>query len=1450
MRNIFFLFSRRGVFALILLLACSVVCAQAPQADFSASVTSGCGPLSVRFTDISSGTPKFWNWDFGNGQFSNQQNPTTAYTTPGTYSVTLVVRNESGADGETKTGLITVFPSPKASFTADATIVCLGSSIRFSDRSTDPGGTIIAWDWQFGDGTSSSAQHPTKVYTENGFQTVSLTVTSSTGCKNTASLGRFIRVLSGIENAFSFTIDSLCRAPFTVRFSNETAGPGTLSYTWNLGNGSSSTDKNPVAVYSVAGTYPVRLTTVSQYGCRNVLDTTITITGATPAIRMPAIACLGVPVNFENSSTPTFKTSTWEFGDGGTATGTPVTYTYTTTGTFPVKLITDFGFCKDSITRNINVPPLPTVDFSSPNNKSCKAPFAVSFTALAPGATAWLWDFGDGSTSSDANPTHTFTTNGSYKVTLTVTDAAGCSNTISKPDFVQISPTVVSTTGIPGRGCVPYTYTPTPNYTSILPATGFLWDFGDGTTSTARLPSHVYTQVGTYTVKLIVTTTGGCQNEITVPNAVHVGTPPAPDFTSDRTESCVQNNVRFTDLTLVADEWLWNFGDGTFSSDKNPVHSYTDTGKFTVSLRAFNNGCGVTVTKTEYIYVKPPLANFDAVFSCNNIRNVTFTNSSKVNTSETPLTWLWSFGDPANTTASGQNASFIYPAMATYTVSLEVTNGVCTHKVTKPIKVFSEPADISVSKAAVCRNERFTISAINSDPAIISTYTWSIDNGPAFVGPRNFDTSFSNNGNHSIRLTITDIHGCLETQTINNIVQSSGPLAAFTTSVPDGCVNVPLTFTDATTSATGITNRDWFFGDGGSLISAAATVVHPYAAGGVFRPYLAVTDNMGCKDTARATPALAIHAPKAGFSATDTVFCPGAPILFTDTSSGSQLSHFWTFGDGQGSTVANPTNTYKGPDAQYDVFLKITDSYGCKDSVLKTNYIRISKPIPAFSVSDSVLICPPSEIHFTSESSNYTRLLWDFGNGNISTHETPNQFFNSYGDFPVKLYAFAVGGCADSIVRVMRIQNPFTTRMNYAPINACNELTVDFNLTPSVNLPFTFSFGDGATDKSQALTFSHHYKFPNFYAPMISYTDNQGCTVNVGGPTTIRIMGVAPVFSPDKKTFCDQGTVYFTNFTFPVKDPIASYVWDFKDGTTATDHDPIHTFTTPGTYPVELSVTTESGCTDTYSDTIRIYRTPQPSITTPLGVCVLDPLTISGILNPADTAITWKGSVSNGTALNGQNNQIVFTTPGSYTATLTATNLMGCSGTPATTAITVFPLPEINVPDEVRFPVRTSIPIPVTYSPNVNTWTWTPAENLSCTDCAVPVANPIFAKTYNVKVSDVNGCKSEKTIRLITICNNLNFFLPNTFSPNNDGNNDVFYPRGNGIERIESMRIFNRLGQLVFERRNFSANDPTFGWNGTHNGKPAGADTYVYVVELICENAIIVPYKGNVTLIR
>jgi gliding motility-associated-like protein len=244
-------------------------------------------------------------------------------------------------------------------------------------------------------------------------------------------------------------------------------------------------------------------------------------------------------------------------------------------------------------------------------------------------------------------------------------------------------------------------------------------------------------------------------------------------------------------------------------------------------------------------------------------------------------------------------------------------------------------------------------------------------------------------------------------------------------------------------------------------------------------------------------------------------------------------------------------------------------------------------------------------------------------------------------------------------------------------------------------------------------------------------------------------------------------------------------------------------------------------------------------------------MNLQGNLTIPDSVTTWQWDLGNNNSASTKNVALSFKTSGNYVVKLQASNALGCSDTTSKT-LYVPPLPVVTVGDGPVIPVGTGITLPVTYGPEVVSYSWTPDKNLSCTDCPAPYANPKSTTTYTVKVTDEYGCTNKSNVTVTVVCNGLNYFVPNTFSPNGDGVNDVFAPRGVGLARVNSMRIFNRWGEMVFERMNFMANDrtPTGGWDGTYKGKPASPDVYVYIIEFVCENNAIIPVKGNVALVR
>jgi PKD repeat protein len=416
--------------------------------------------------------------------------------------------------------------------------------------------------------------------------------------------------------------------PLDVVFTNrsDSGSSPITSYLWTFGDGTSSGEANPGHLYASAGIYTVSLTVTTADGSNTSTKTDlITVSnGSGPTAGFTANPTAGaspLEVDFTDQSIPggaAITSRAWTFGDGGTSTATNPTHTYNSNGTYTVSLTVTTSLGSDSETKTgyINVTPTPvgpTANFSG-SPRTGNAPLAVDFTNLSTAGTQpitnYAWTFGDGGTSSSANPSHTYNAPGTYTVSLTVTTTVG-SDTDTKTGYITVSPAPVAPkadfSGTPTSGAAPLTVSftdlSTPGTSPIL--TRF-WTFGDGSTSTETNPTHTYNAAGNYNVSLAVTTTDGTDSQ-TKNDYIKVCQIPSADFVGAPTTGVAPLNVLFTDLsTGNPSNRSWNFGDGGTSSSTNPSHQYSDPGTYTVSLTA-SNSCGSdTETKTAYITVGDP----------------------------------------------------------------------------------------------------------------------------------------------------------------------------------------------------------------------------------------------------------------------------------------------------------------------------------------------------------------------------------------------------------------------------------------------------------------------------------------------------------------------------------------------------------------------------------------------------------------------------------------------------------------------------------------------------------------------------------------------------------------------------------------------------------------------------------------------------------------------------
>ena len=192
----------------------------------------------------------------------------------------------------------------------------------------------------------------------------------------------------------------------------------------------------------------------------------------------------------------------------------------------------------------------------------------------------------------------------------------------------------------------------------------------------------------------------------------------------------------------------------------------------------------------------------------------------------------------------------------------------------------------------------------------------------------------------------------------------------------------------------------------------------------------------------------------------------------------------------------------------------------------------------------------------------------------------------------------------------------------------------------------------------------------------------------------------------------------------------------------------------------------------------------------------------------------------------------------------------GCFKDTGYVPIKVWLNPTVNAGADKTINVGESVDLLPRISNDVIIANWTPTSGVFRNNFPGITVRPMQTTEYTIDVTNAGGCKARDKVTIYVICNNANVFIPNTFSPNADGMNDQFYIRGNGVFTIRTLRVFNRWGQVVFEKSNVRPNEPSDGWDGPFKGEKLTPDVFVYTVDVICDNNTLLTFHGNVALIR
>ncbi|MFN8142839.1 MAG: PKD domain-containing protein [Bacteroidia bacterium] len=1115
----------------------------------------------------------------------------------------------------------------------------------------------------------------TQTIVVNTAGTYGVTVTDTSGCSGAITVTAQVNLLPVVN----FSASSVCIGASTqFTDASSVAGGSIASWNWDFGDTTTSNQQNPSHTYANPGTYTATLTTVSAAGCSGSATQTVTVNPLPVADFSASNACTNTAIAFNDLSSVSTGNITgfnWNFGDGSTASTQNPSHAYSTAGNYTVSLqVTTAGGCSSSITHPVTIHPSPVAAFTTTPVCLGSPTTFLNNSSISTGSIAsHFWDFSDTYTSTQSAPSHTFTGAGTYQVNLIVTSGNGCSDTVTQA--VTINPLPVANAGtdqslcsgnsatLTASGGTSYVWAPggqTGAGITVSPSTNSTYTvtvtdangctasdqvnvlvnslpvviagpdknicIGANTTLTAGTTATCvwnpgnftglsYTVNPTSTTSYIVTGTdiNGCINRDTVTVTVN----PLPSVSAGPDQSiCIGSTISFT--ATGASTYQWNpIGNTGASVLITPSANST----YTV-IGTDANGC--VNSDIVSVTVNPiPVVNLYPAFLCPGF-------STTLDAGNTGSTFSWSTGEftQAITVTDSGN----------YTVVVTSPNG-CSALGSTQVTV-GGGLNAVPSTTAVCAGQSATLNAGNPG----CTYSWSTGDSTQTITTNTAGTYY---------VTITDPNGC-SGSVVHNVVVNPLPVPAFTATL--NCLGTGTTFTNQSTISSGsIASYNWSFGD--SYSAATANASHTYASDGSYTTTLNLTSNAGC--TASVAQSVQVYPlPVASFSA-NTV-CRLNPTTFTNTSSissGSITNWSWNFGDNGTSSVQSPTHTYVITNS-YTTTLIVTSDHGCQDTV--SNSVSINGiPHAAFTVPD---VCAQSTTQFSNASTTNTATMagyqWNFGDGNVSTANNPSHSYVAEGTFTVQLIATTTAGCTDTATGTVTIHPlpeadfSVTPACANSPVGILNSSSV---VSGSIANNY-WVFGDNSTSSQNAP--SHAYANDgNFTITLISTTDF-GCRDTVQRTVDVYPLPVANFVA---QPVCQGAEVEFLDGSTISSGSVVSWTWDFADQTASTLEEPVHIYSNSGTYPVQLTVTSNNGCTSVSSNNVNIFPNPVASYSTN-NVCFgsanqfVNQSTVSGGI-----AYTSSWDFSDGITSTLDNPSHSFQNPGNYNVNLVITTANGCT---------------------------------------------------------------------------------------------------------------------------------------------------------------------------------------------
>lgn len=1410
-----------------------------PIPDFDADIYSGCSPLKVTFKDLSIPTQNpiiSWVWNFGDGVGSTQQNPINVYNSESKNNVTLLLVDSKGCKNiVVKNNFIISTEQPQIDFTYSDTVTCkLPLNIKFIGNVKS--NFTTKYNWDFSNSTTSELLEPTIKFNESKTFPISFTATNIYGCKN-----QIVKNVTIKEEPFKFKIVSQSNkgcAPFKYQF-KATSDRIISQYKWTIDTFVSIKDSGSV-ILNTPGTYIMKLVASDNFGCSNTFyDTVVVYENPIADFTFDKkSACAGpLEVNFK-SLTSDAVLHNWTFltGVASSNEANPVRV-FLKEGVYTVKYIATNQYgCSNTMIKYgaINISQ-PIIDIIATKEVGC-APYNTDLSLLKVGdgdIQSVTWDYSDGTQYVGLNPPMismnqeaVFTVNATIKFagncpdqTVTKTIIAGKLNSFT----AKVSPTTICVKeGIKA------------NIPNAATGTFYTWYFGDGKKKAGKDVDYEYSDVGKFDV-YVVAERNGCKDSVYIQTVTVLN--PSANFNISST--CNSQEFSFQNKSTGQDLSRWDFGDGqTLTSNEKAInHVYKDTGTYKVKLYVENY---TTLCKDSITIELKVINQQEDLGLIPQIGCVPYSAAFTV-ASSLYKDIQWNF---EGALIDGKTGRYTYNSPGQYDVTLKATIYGCrkTFNFPKIVTVVDYQADFEFSPAGGCAPINLTFSDITqSEFSKITNLRWNIgDQG--ISTQKQPQAIFTQNKDQLIQLITTDNIGCKDT--VEKTVPIFIPKADFESEYKSVCTNINFNFENLSTGVE--LKYYWTFGDNLDA-SEEENPVRTFSKEGNYDVKLVVTDANNCKDSISKNSFVKVENFEydfVGFPRFKT--CPELISKFEIIPSNIYYKQaLWDFGDGNNSLDTNrfPVNIYS-ESGKFDVSLIVEDFRGCKDTIKKENYIEIKGPRGKMSF-DPQEGCFPIQINFETEFVDSKFNIWDFGDGvgwiDPSLQRKTNHIYNSPGLAIPSLILDDGLGCVVHLYHDTLNISGTKIKMKLSQKGICTESELVFTDVSQDNIysPIVFrewEFSNGVTNNEKTFAQSFSVDSTQILYAKLTIETEMGCVNSDSVP--FKVFAYPQLTLDDQKIICKgdeislsvSGSKYYEwspkslVYSYDISNPIVKPLKDTWFYVTGYD-----TILCPVNDSVFIKVNNS------------FFANAGPDTTLCNGDSLMLRTSVSEI-NSGKFEYTWS-----------LNNEILGTTdalhisPNEESTYVVNIKNGSCNEFSLPVFINVSPRPNVEAFNDSKISKGQSVVLKASSDQNV-IYSWSPNYKISCTDCFNPTVFPSNTTQYKVVGMNEFGCYDEAKINIevVDFCSGSTLEIPNTFTPNFDGINDLFRIKyDKDILNIKVLRIYNRYGELIFETRNIDN-----GWDGNYNNTPINTGVYVYYIEVECSNGATNFFKGNVTLLR